>query len=37
MTARVLVVDDDAAVRFTIRGVLEDAGMAVLEAAERAS
>ncbi len=34
MTARVLVVDDDAAVRFTIRGVLEDAGMAVLEAAE---
>lgn len=32
MRPRVLVVDDDAAVRFTVRSVLEDAGLYVLEA-----
>ena len=34
MTARVLVVDDDPAVRYTIRGVLEDAGITVTEAGD---
>jgi two-component system response regulator HydG len=32
MTARVLVVDDDAAIRYTLRGILEHAGVAVEEA-----
>ncbi len=32
MTPRVLVVDDDDAVRFTVRSVLEDAGLDVVEA-----
>jgi two-component system, NtrC family, response regulator HydG len=31
VSVRVLVVDDDPAVRFTVRGVLEDAGMVVEE------
>ncbi|MCB9664815.1 MAG: sigma-54-dependent Fis family transcriptional regulator [Alphaproteobacteria bacterium] len=34
MTARVLVVDDDAGVRFTVRSALEDAGHLVREAAD---
>ncbi|MCB9680943.1 MAG: sigma-54-dependent Fis family transcriptional regulator [Alphaproteobacteria bacterium] len=34
MTSRVLVVDDDAGVRFTIRSVLEDEGLDVEEAAD---
>ena len=32
MTAKVLVVDDDAAIRYTLRGILEDEGLAVEEA-----
>lgn len=36
MTPRVLVVDDDAGVRFTVRSVLEDAGMDVVEATDGA-
>jgi len=32
VTPRVLVVDDDEGVRYTLRGVLEDAGLSVLEA-----
>lgn len=34
MIPRVLVVDDDAAVRYTLRSVLEEAGLAVEEAAD---
>ncbi len=34
MTPRILVVDDDEGVRYTLRGVLEDAGMEVEEAAD---
>ena len=34
MTPHILVVDDDAAVRFTLRGVLEDAGYGVTEAGD---
>ena len=34
---RVLVVDDDAGVRYTLRGALEDAGGAVDEAADGAT
>ncbi len=34
MTPRVLVVDDDEGVRFTVRGLLEDAGLEVAEAAD---
>ncbi|HMV65878.1 MAG TPA: sigma-54 dependent transcriptional regulator [Myxococcota bacterium] len=34
MTARVLVVDDEPAMRFTVRGVLEDAGLDVVEASD---
>ncbi len=34
MTPRILVVDDDRGVRFTVRSVLEDAGLEVLEAAD---
>ncbi|MET0285937.1 MAG: sigma-54 dependent transcriptional regulator [Polyangiales bacterium] len=36
MIPRILVVDDDAALRFTLRGTLEDAGYAVDEAADGA-
>ncbi|MFT3925095.1 MAG: sigma-54 dependent transcriptional regulator [Myxococcales bacterium] len=36
MTPRILVVDDDQALRFTLRGILEDAGYAVDEAADGA-
>jgi DNA-binding NtrC family response regulator len=36
MTPRILVVDDDQALRFTLRGTLEDAGFAVDEAADGA-
>jgi two-component system nitrogen regulation response regulator NtrX len=32
MTARVLVVDDESGIRFSLRGILEDEGMVVLEA-----
>jgi two-component system, NtrC family, response regulator HydG len=32
VTPRILVVDDDAAIRFTLRGILEDAGFEVIEA-----
>jgi two-component system response regulator HydG len=34
MTARVLVVDDDEGVRYTLRGMFEDAGLDVEEAAD---
>jgi len=34
MIPRVLVVDDDTAVRFTVRSVLEDAGLDVIEATD---
>ncbi|WP_163991439.1 sigma-54-dependent transcriptional regulator [Pyxidicoccus caerfyrddinensis] len=34
MTARVLVVDDDDGVRYTLRGMFEDAGLEVEEAAD---
>ncbi len=37
MTPRILVVDDDAAVRFTLRGILEDAGFSVDEAGDGAA
>lgn len=37
MIPRVLVVDDDAAIRFTIRGALEDAGLQVVEAGDGAA
>jgi two-component system, NtrC family, response regulator HydG len=37
MTPHILVVDDDAAVRFTLRGILEDAGLSVDEASDGAS
>jgi two-component system, NtrC family, response regulator HydG len=36
VTPRVLVVDDDEGVRYTLRGVLEDAGLSVLEASSGA-
>jgi DNA-binding NtrC family response regulator len=36
MIPRILVVDDDAALRFTLRGILEDAGMLVDEASDGA-
>ncbi len=36
MTPKILVVDDDQALRFTLRGILEDAGFAVDEAADGA-
>jgi two-component system response regulator HydG len=34
MTARILVIDDEPAVRYTLRAILEDAGFAVDEAAD---
>ena len=34
MSARILVVDDDAAVRFTLRAMLEDEGLGVVEASD---
>ncbi len=35
MTPKILVVDDDEGVRYTLRGVLEDAGMEVVDAIKR--
>ena len=34
MTPRILVVDDDEGIRYTLRGILEDAGLEVVEACD---
>ena len=37
MAARVLIIDDEEAIRFSLRGILEDEGMEVLEASDAES
>lgn len=37
MAARVLIIDDEEAIRFSLRGILEDEGMEVLEACDAES
>jgi len=34
MKARVLIADDDQGIRYTVRGILEDEGLVVEEAAD---